>query len=238
MRTVTIVIMLLAFCSQAYALSFMGPPKADLAQGQYGLGIDYTYSEMDIEATFLGEHWTEEIETNTIFTNLGYGITDKWEGFLRLGLSDIEAEDFDSGYDFAYGFGTKFTFAEQDSVSWGALFQIGWLTGEDTFTGFLPGFGIVNVDQEIDAYEIQIAIGPTWEIDNLKVYGGPFFHFIDGEYDLDILGANYSADLEQESVFGGFIGVSADLDESSNVGVEFQFTGDADAIGIRYVRRF
>lgn len=43
---------------------------------------------------------------------------------------------------------------------------------------------------------------------------------------------------EQESEFGGFIGISAELDESSNVGIEFQFTGDADAIGIRYVRRF
>ena len=71
MRTVTIVIMLLVFCGQAYALSFMGPPKADLAQGQYGLGIDYSNSDMDLEFSGGGSSITIDVETDMIFTNLG-----------------------------------------------------------------------------------------------------------------------------------------------------------------------
>jgi len=234
MRTVTIVIMLLAFCGQAYALSFMGPPKADLAQGQYGLGIDYSNSDMDLEFSGGGSSITIDVETDMIFTNLGYGITDNWDGFLRLGFSNVEAEGFDSGNEFAYGFGTKFTFAEQENLLWGSLFQISWLTGEDTVSG---------IDVDIDAYEIQFAVGPTVDLGGISVYGGPFLHLVDGDGKVSAVVPGFGTlsgnfDIEQESEFGGFIGISAELDESSNVGIEFQFTGDADAIGIRYVLRF
>ena len=239
MRTVTIVIMLLALCSQAYALSFMGPPKAELNQGQYNLGIDYTFSEMDVELSGLGVSWTEEIEANMLFGTYSYGISDGWEGFARLGFANVEADDFDGDNEFAYGFGTKVTFSEQGAISWGALFQIGWFEGDETVTAFVPGFGVITANQEIDAYEIQLSVGPTYEVDDLKIYGGPFLHFIDGDYDIDIVGGGSgSFDLEQESVFGGYIGISKDLTENANIGVEFQYTGDAQAIGVRYVHRF
>lgn len=241
MKKVVITILVL-MCSQAFGLSFMGPPKAELKQGQYSLGLDYTFSEMDIKFSGYGDSDTDEVETNMLFVNLGYGNTDNWEIYLRLGFSKLEADepdDFDGDNEFAYGFGTKFTFAEQDAISWGSLFQIGWFKGKDKITGFLPGYGILTADQEIDAYEIQIAVGPTYEVDSFKIYGGPFFHFIDGDYDFDIAGiGSLSYDIEEESVFGGYIGLSKDLTNNSNIGVEFQFTGDAQAVGLRYVRRF
>ncbi len=239
MKTVTILILLLVFCGQAYALSFMGPTTTELNQGQYSLGLDYTYSEMDVELSGYGFSWTEEIETNILFTNLSYGNTNDWEVFLRLGLVNVEADDFDGDTEFAYGFGTKVNLGNYIGMDWGALFQIGWFEGDDTVTGFLPGYGIVTADQEIEAYEIQIAIGPTYDAGNYKIYGGPFFHFVDGDYDFDIPGvASGSFDIEEESVFGGYIGLSAEITSNSDIGVEFQITGDAQAVGLRYVHRF
>ncbi len=238
MKNVVIAIVVL-MCSQAFGLSFMGPATTELNQGQSSFGFDYTFSKMDVEANWLGVSWTEEIETNMLFGQYSYGLTDDWEGYLRLGFADVEADDFDGSAEFAYGFGTKFTFAKQDTISWGALFQIGWFEGDDTFSGFIPGVGFVTADQEIEAYEIQIAVGPTYEAEGLKIYGGPFFHFVDGDYDVDIAGISIGTiDIEEESIFGGYVGISKDLTDTSNIGVEFQFTGDAQAIGIRYVHRF
>lgn len=238
MKKVVFIILVL-MCSQAFGLSFMGPATTELNQGRYSFGLDYTFSEMDLELSWFGESWTEEIETNMLFGQYSYGITDGWEGYLRLGLADIEAVDFDSSAEFAYGFGTKVNLGNYSGMDWGALFQISWFEGDDTISGFVPGVGFITADQEIEAYEIQIAVGPKYEANGLTIYGGPFFHFVDGDYDVDVAGISIGTiDIEEESVFGGYIGLSKDLTNNSNIGIEFQFTGDAQAVGVRYVRRF
>ncbi|TET88118.1 MAG: hypothetical protein E3J46_05515 [Desulfobacteraceae bacterium] len=130
---VTVLVVVLGSSTLAVGLTPMGPPRAGLTKGQYRVGLDYSYSEMDLKLSGYGFSWTADVEANMLFGNFGYGISDKWEGFVRLGFANVEAEDFDGDNEFAYGFGTKLTFAEQDAVTWGALFQIGWFEGEDTF---------------------------------------------------------------------------------------------------------
>jgi hypothetical protein len=194
---------------------------------------------MDLKLSGYGFSWTADVEANMLFGNFGYGISDKWEGFVRLGFANVEAEDFDGDNEFAYGFGTKLTFAEQDAVTWGALFQIGWFEGEDTVTGFVPGYGILTADQEIHAYEIQVSVGPTYEAENIRIYGGPFLHFVDGDYDIDIAGVgSLSFDVEQESEFGAYIGTQVDIATNSSFNIEAQFTGDAWAFCTGIVWRF
>jgi hypothetical protein len=230
-RIIVMLVAVLFFSIPSFGLSFMGPPKAGLEQGQFGVGVNYSYSEMDLEVSGYGFSWTEDVETNLLFADIGYGIMDKWDGYARVGLVKVEAEDFDGDNEFAYGFGTRVTLAEEENISWGALFQIGWYEGDDSVTGFIPGYGIVTADQDIDVYEMQIAIGPTYEADKMRIYGGPFLHLLDGDYDADITGvADLSFDVEQESEFGGYIGAQFDIAENAIAGVEFQFTGDAWAI--------
>ena len=51
-RTLTLVAVFLLvglYCSEAFALSPMGPPKAGLSKDQYGLGVDYSYSRLCID---------------------------------------------------------------------------------------------------------------------------------------------------------------------------------------------
>jgi hypothetical protein len=60
------------------------------------------------------------------------------------------------------------------------------------------------------------------------IYGGPFLHFVDGDYDTDIsdLGS-LSFDMEHESEFGAYIGTQVDISTNSLFNIEAQFTGDA-----------
>ena len=99
----------------------------------------------------------------------------------------------------------------------------------------IVGF-MLNGDVEI--YEFQVAVGPSYNVGGLCFYGGPFFHFIDGELDLEFLGLTASYDIEQKSEFGGYGGLAWNIDESTSVAVEYQATGDADVIALGLVHRF
>ncbi len=71
---------------------------------------------------------------------------------------------------------------QEGDLIWGGLFQISWFSSEDTGTLVSAGHTITGT-QEIDAYQIQIAVGTTYEMEGLSIYGGPFLHFIGGDYD-------------------------------------------------------
>ena len=247
MKTVKfLALIILIWSSQAMALPPMGPPKADLEQGQYSVGLDYSFSEMDIEVSGYGLTVTQKgVESNMIFANLGYGIAPNLEAFVRLGAANAEFEGFSGDTEFAYGFGTKATFAQEGDLTWGGLFQMSWANSEDTGILILDGHTITGT-QEIDFYEIQIAVGPTYKMEGFSIYGGPFLHIIDGKYDWSgtVTGpivngsGSFSLDVEQESEFGGFVGAQFDLAENTSCCVEYQLTGDAWAIGTGIVWRF
>ena len=92
----------------------------------------------------------------------------------------------------------------------------------------------MNGDYEVNEY--QLAIGPTFDNDDgSSVYFGPFFHFLDGDADLDTLG---SMDIEQESEFGVYFGVLWEIADNSSLSLEFQGTDDAEVVGISLLHRF
>ena len=225
-KKVIVVLLVFAFCSvSSFGLSLMGPPKAELDEGQYRIGVDYSYSEnnLDINASVT----IDDVETNMVFANLGYGITEQWEGFVRLGVTRLKVEDFDGDGEFAYGFGAKVTLIEGEAIAGGGLFQIIWFETDNSESG---------IDIDIDAFEIQIAIGPTYEAENMRFYGGPFLHLFDGDGNLSGTVPGFgsvsgSFDIEQVSEFGGYVGTQIDIADNSAVNVELQFTGDAWAVG-------
>jgi len=236
---VVVLMVLSVYTSAALALPPMGPPKAGLKQGQFSVGFDFSYSETDAKVSGLGISETlNDVESFTYLANLGYGVADNWESFILLGLTNVEFEDFKGSSEFAYGFGTKVTFKQGDPLTWGGLVQMNWAKSDDSITGDVPGYGIVTADLEIDFYEIQIAVGPTYEIEGMRLYGGPFLHFIDGDLDVNVLGVTGTLDVEQESEFGGYIGAQFDINENTSCNIEYQLTGDASAIGAGIVWRF
>ena len=57
--------------------------------------------------------------------------------------------------------------------------------------------------------------------------------------DHDVTGSvKTSGDMDEQSSFGGYIGAQIDITENLPLAVEYQFTGDADILGLSLVYRF
>ena len=265
MLLVTLMLICL-FSSSAFGLDPMGAPAATLKQGQSRVGAEYSYSEMDIAANspvltlsgtptpgLIAGAVINDVRSHRIYANLGLGIIDDWEVFLRLGAADLRPNKGSSsasiaGYigdttqGFALGGGTKVTFWEsQDSkFALGALGQMSWATFSFDQSDAALGY---NVAAEIDFVEVQVALGPTFRLaEGFSIYGGPFFHFISGEADykgtiLSVPGS-LSVHLSQESMIGGYAGTQIDIGENVSLYVEGQFTGEAYSVAASIALKF
>jgi hypothetical protein len=191
--------------SAAFALDLMGPPASGVRQGQFHIGADYSYSQMDLElkdgiwieyldgafnnAGDATSFTLKDFQSRRIYASFGYGIADNWDVFVRLGGTDAQFGDsiwedherFDSGAQVAIGGGVRATFYEEGSLKLGALLQVSWaeFDGELKAPHWTAGDSV-----EMDFTEVQIAVGPTCRLtDRLSIYGGPFLHFVDGDLD-------------------------------------------------------
>lgn len=262
--------------SVVLALPPMGPPKALLGQNRWDIGLEYGHQTMDLEAdgkveeiipefgfatSRKDEHNIDDLKSSIVMGRAGYGITDDWDAFVRLGLADVKGDiehtfpdnappdeyrGFDGGFGLGWGFGTKATFWQGDVLSLGGLFQITWLEPDKSSIG-MSGDPAFSGDAEIDVREVQIAVGPTWRVaDSIHIYGGPFLHFVDG--DLDISGRTVlegteilmetTGDIEEESGLGGYVGAHLDVNQNTSCFIECQLTGDAWGIAIGAAQRF
>ena len=201
----------------------------------------------------------EDIESNMVFANIGYGVSDKLEIFLRLGSSDADIDitggSWDGGSDFAYGLGAKATFYEAGDLELGGLLQMTWASADGDLTVMidevagvpLAGLTEFSGDGEFEWDEIKIAFGPSYKLtESVSIYGGPFYHLISGDFDLE---AQYAAsdgsarveqlgDFDEESNFGFYIGGQIDFSENFPFYIEWQSTGDADVVGLSIAYRF
>jgi len=285
--------------SVALALDPMGPAVASLKKGQYSAGVDYSHSTMDVELNEGKGSWRqyqnsiligsasgklpsytiENMSLNKVYANIGYGIANNWEAFLRLGAADIDykyrddlwlsgqklfptgkKENGDAG--FAIGFGTRATFYDQNDLQLGGLFQISWAKSDGRQSGaYPPDAGGVYPKWEaphewsnsvdIEIIEIQVALGPTYQLmDGVSIYGGPFFHFIDGSVDAKYresgtgLGntflylTKHSYDIDECAIFGGYVGLQVNAIKNASFNIEYQHTAAADALCMNLTHRF
>ena len=263
-KKLLLAVVLVVVCSSAaFALDPMGPPMAGLKKGQFSAGADYSYSEMDLKLSegkwsdslgFSGKLPSgkiKNIKMNKVYANLGYGVADNWEMFLRLGgantdfktdLFDVGSvqKEFDSDTSFAIGFGTKATFYEEPKLKLGGLFQMSWASTDAKANG--PTW---SESLGIDIMEIQIAAGPTYKLmECVSIYGGPFFHIIDGDVEakLRFLGSptvtKRSYDIDEVGCFGGYIGTQVDVIENVPFCIEYQHTASADALAMSLIWKF
>lgn len=190
-----------------------------------------------------------DVKVHRYYGTIGYGITDLWEVYFQLGAADLKATfrdandptndwnglNFDN--DFAYGWGTRYTFYDQATVLWGVSVQMNWL---DTGVKIKSADASTTSQEQIDwkTYDLLIAIGPTLDMEAWKLYGGPFYYYLSG--DLDFKGTETfpggssrfkgSGDLESENI-GGFIGAECRVMEAVDLTIEYSITEDGWAIG-------
>ena len=255
--------------SNVLAMDLMGPPTVELEKGMFRGGIDYSFSSMDLELIegtavihrngelqFAGDALSmtiDDFKVNTLYANIGYGVFENVEAFLRIGATTAsfgdtmwnEGEDFDSNIDFAIGAGVKATFYEEFNWRIGAIFQISHseLDGEiDSSAWLLPQPNFV----EISTTEMQIAIGATYMYSRrLSIYGGPFAHFISGNFDYDFNRiventdtGKFSWETNEGPTFGAYIGAQVDIAENLTGNIEYDQTSDASVFGVSFMMRY
>ncbi len=244
------VVVVVCLCgSVALALDPMGPPMAGMKKGQWGAGAEYSYSNMDLRAIngkigtmALAPVDVEDVEVNKVYGTILYGISDKWEAFLRLGGAGGQGEgmygsakgegDCDSA--FAIGCGTRATFYQSSpDLTWGGLAQVSW-TRPDGDLDFARG----SYPIEVELIEAQFALGPTYQItEGVWIYGGPFVHFVDGELICTSASLPFSYDFEEQVNFGGYIGAQVNITENCSLNAEWMHNDDADGLGVALICR-
>jgi hypothetical protein len=223
----------------AYGVGILGTPTAELDQEQWNVGLNYAYLSTDLDKTRMtggGDSYDLEINDyniNRYYGSIGYGLTSEWEAYVQVGWADVKTDfeipgDPESGgganfdNDFAWGWGTRYTFYEQGNVRWGATVQMNWI---DT----CGDSGDVTID--IDNYDLLVGVGPTVDMGGWKLYGGPFYYMLDGDIDVKGIGFKESGDLQEDSSIGGFVGAQCKVMEKYDVTTEFSFTGSGWAVG-------
>lgn len=208
----------------------MGPTTSNIKQGQSGIGFEYTYGESDI--TFEGyglKETLDDIDSDLLFTRFSYSFGDGSEFFARLGIGEIE----DMGNEFAWGLGTKVKLDGKDNLNLGVIAQFSGMNADDTEI-----FGPYLVTGEFNIYVFQIGLGPSYMLGEGCIYVGPMFQFITGDVDIDFAGIPLTLDIEQDSIFGGFLGSYMPLSDNCYLNVEYQLTPDAYAFGVNFTIRF
>lgn len=267
------IIVLCFCCSTGFALDPLGSASDKLQKGQFGIGVDYSDSNMDFKAkgrsnlaiynvtigSLIGIQSEKQrlnldgVEVHKAYANLGYGITDNLEAFLRLGAANADWRD-DGDTHFSFGLCTGVTFYKKDALQLSALAQYSWAQSEfdslplTTVVGGTPYPLLMS--GRLSMHEIQVAMGPTYELtDSVSLYGGGFFHLMDGtldlkgsattvgipqfRYDLDS-----SYDIDQVSELGVYIGVRIKTANDISYSVEYQHTNSAEAIAMRLLWKF
>jgi hypothetical protein len=268
-RLFLVIGLLCSFSAQTYALSFMGPPTAERNQGQWSVGYNYSYSVQDLDkvrqnwimisdgattSTGEGRLRFEDLTVQRHYIGINCGFTDWWELYARIGLSDVKGDIhwFDDerkiGYDFdddyAWGWGTKVTFKKSDTVAWGAALHLNWLDTSTAETVNIPGSGPRRDTVTIDTYEVIFAVGPTIDMGGWKLYGGPFYYDMDGDYErhvnffeLDSI-EREDAKIKEDGSFGAFAGAVMDLADNSDLTAEIFFTSDGWGFGAGIAHKF
>jgi hypothetical protein len=253
-KKLLVVLVVVGLCSTvALALDPMGPPTADLKKGQWSAGVAYSHSDMDFYREKYWEEWGMNIDVDKVYGRVGFGIRDNWELFLLLGGAgaDITREGGNpdwKGSDtaFAVGFGAKTTFYEDTDLKWGAVAQMSWAKFDGKEKRPEGPYNYCRSKFEMELIEFQLAIGPTWTpTKGLSIYGGPFLHFIRGDHtfylwndDDEEYEDGQKFDIEENKIFGGYVGAQVELDSSIAINVEWMCTEDADAFGASAIVRF
>lgn len=123
------------------------------------------------------------------------------------------------------------------------LTQVSWAEYDFDGRSYSVGDYDVALSTDFEMVEIQIATGPTFQInENFTIFGGPFLYFLNGEADfrgtIDGSPTRVSADLDQESILGGYIGAGLELSPKASLAFEVQATSGSYGMGGSFVWKF
>jgi hypothetical protein len=247
-----VVLVIAGLCgSTVLAVAPAGPPTAGLKAGQFSAGFGYAHGEADFEIDWKSDFVSgipkskvKNMKSDAYLAKFGYGISDDWEIYALLGAANsrgkIDTADFDGGHDFSGGFGTKYTFLKEKELSWGVVYQMVWGQGDDSYNLDLSdyGYGTAKIDTDFKSYDVFLAAGPTYEMGNWRIYGGPALYYLNANLDIKYRNITLVKGDVDETLFGGYIGSEIDLDKNCSLYGEYMLTGDAWALGTGIAWKF
>ena len=261
MKRKILITIIVIFCSnQTFGLDLMGPTSSELTGvGQFHASINYIWNELDIDADGIPEiglssTTIKNVEIEKFYANFGMGMGKDSELFFIVGAAKAKPDKHDNddniaGYigasdeNLLLGIGAKINFYKTANCKWGVLTQMSWTDFDfDGKSYTLDGYNL-DVSADIEVFEVQVAIGPSYKLNpNVLLYGGPFLHFLNGDVELkgsiDGISGGVETDIEEDSIFGGYIGTSIELAKNTNINFEFQLTGAGQGVGVSLRHRF
>ena len=209
-----------------------------------------------------------DLGSQLVFATLTTAINDQVDIFVNVGVSnatdDILVQNapanstqffnagnifkLDAGHDFAWGAGARFTFLEQEGLTWGGTIHATWQNPQsstENWTDPSDATQRLNLNTELDYWEVVFAFGPTVEMGEVSFYGGPMAYILKGDLTMDgtwndtgttgPFKAEY--DFEENLAVGGFFGAQTNVADNLSWYIDGQITADTWGIGIGGVWR-
>ena len=259
-RLIIVTIGIMVMGTQVLAFDLMGPTTSRLKDaGKTSIGAEYFWSSMEIDADGIAaldltSDTIEEFEIEKITGNLALGMGRGSEIFFRFGVADTDPDNNNdwggipsnvgsSDEVFVLGGGAKWTLYNNAGFGWGLLTQVSWAEYDFDGKSYSVNGHAVTLSPEFEIVEVQIATGPTLELnDAVTFFGGPFLYFLNGDADfegtIDGSQSSISADIDQESILGGYIGLELELGRNAVVSFEVQATSGSSGMGGQLVWKF
>lgn len=207
------------------------------------------YKIKNLESTKFSVRFdTNIIENWDLFVRLGAAnasddITEEREGVSIDGRTSREYNGFDGSYGFSWGVGTRATFYRINNITLGGTLQVNWTNPDQSDVTDMNDTNFSG-KAEIKYWEVQLAVGPAIEFDFVRIYGGPFLNYIDGDIEISgdsqtttlmlpqPLKESSSLEIDNNTQFGGFLGAQWNLGNNITLITEGQAANDGWNIGI------
>ncbi len=183
-----------------FAADPLGPPRASLAPGQFSLGVEYSYAQLELRKR--RPDYEDQVITplgidnmHTTYLSLSVGTMEWLECFVRIGgvtMAGDEQEkasstrvmewDYDYDTELIFGGGLRVTFATLGKVTLGAVASYSYANFDGAYQ--MDGTKITTHQLKyrdwgtVDAQMQQwcIGVGAVWQLrENLALYGGGLF---------------------------------------------------------------
>jgi len=259
-RLIIVMVGAMLVSTPVLAFDLMGPTTSrHKDSGKSSVAVEYFWSNMEIDADGLSaldltSDTLDDFEIDKITANLALGMGRGSEIFFRFGVAEADPDNNDDwggipgnmgGSDevLVLGGGAKWTLYDEGNFGWGLLTQVSWADYDFDGRSYSVGAYNVALSPEFEIFEVQIATGPTLKLnENVTIFGGPFLYFLTGDADfkgtIDGSQARVSADLEQESILGGYIGAGLELGQKVDLSFEVQATSGSYGVGGQFVWKF
>jgi len=237
--------------AQGFSYTLIGPPTAELQKTTGNVdgedvwrhedrhGYVFSYSEMDLSVGEIGT--LEDFKLTRHYYTWGVALDENFNFSVLVGTATGEVDkgdlgsttDLDGDYGFSWGFNLKSTFHHGDMMDIGLTVQMTWFSTEDTVDGIELDFN--------DVYDLQVAVGPTFDMGGWKLYGGAYFYMLEGDLDVSVAGLGFSGvtvDIEEDDNYGGFVGAQFSLHEKADLIVEYAQGNDHYGLGLSVGYRF